>query len=194
MAAILGWLLVERLTHGKATSLGAASGIVAGLVAITPAAGAVDITGAMAIGVIAGMACAFAVGMKFRLGFDDSFDVVGVHLVGGIIGTVLIGLFSTSAGAGGVDGLFYGGGFASLGAQTLGALVAIAYSGVLTLVIALAIKFTLGWRVSEDDEIGGIDLSEHGESAYDLHTGVGGGVKSGIVAGSTAPVQEGVNA
>ena len=81
--------------------------------------------------------------------------MVGVHLVGGIIGTVLIGLFSTSAGAGGVDGLFYGGGFASLGAQTLGALVAIVYSGVLTLVIALAIKFTLGWRVSEDDEIGG---------------------------------------
>ena len=125
MAAILGWLLVERLTHGKATSLGAASGIVAGLVAITPAAGAVDITGAMAIGAIAGVACAVAVGMKFRLGFDDSFDVVGVHLVGGIIGTVLIGLFSTSAGAGGVDGLFYGGGFASLGAQSLGALVAI---------------------------------------------------------------------
>ena len=194
MAAILGWLLVERLTHGKATSLGAASGIVAGLVAITPAAGAVDITGAMAIGAVAGAACAVAVGLKYRLGFDDSFDVVGVHLVGGIIGTVLIGLFSTSDGAGGVDGLFYGGGLGSLGAQTLGALVAIAYSGVLTLVIALAIKFTLGWRVSEDDEIGGIDLAEHGENAYDLHTGVGGGVKSGIVAGATAPVQEGANA
>jgi Amt family ammonium transporter len=194
MAAILGWLLVERLTHGKATSLGAASGIVAGLVAITPAAGAVDITGAMAIGAVAGSACAVAVGLKFRLGFDDSFDVVGVHLVGGIIGTVLIGLFSTSEGAGGVDGLFYGGGLGSLGAQTLGALVAIAYSGVLTLVIALAIKFTLGWRVSEDDELGGIDLAEHGENAYDLHTGVGGGVKSGIVAGASAPVQEGANA
>ena len=194
MAAILGWLLVERLTHGKATSLGAASGIVAGLVAITPAAGAVDISGALAIGAVAGAACAVAVGMKYRLGFDDSFDVVGVHLVGGIIGTVLIGLFSTSEGAGGVDGLFYGGGLGSLGAQTLGALVAIAYSGVLTLVIALAIKFTLGWRVGEDDEIGGIDLAEHGESAYDLHTGVGGGVKSGIVAGATAPAEEGVKA
>ena len=194
MAAILGWLLIERMLHGKATSLGAASGIVAGLVAITPAAGAVDISGALAIGAIAAAACAFAVNLKFKLGFDDSFDVVGVHLVGGIIGTVLIGLFSTSDGAGGVDGLFYGGGLGSLGDQTLGVLMAIAYSGVLTLVIALAIKYTLGWRISEDDEIGGIDLSEHGENAYDLHTGVGGGVKSGVLAGAIGGPKEGIKA
>lgn len=195
MAAILGWLLIERMMHGKATSLGAASGIVAGLVAITPAAGAVDIGGALAIGAIAGALCAGAIGLKYRLHYDDSFDVVGVHLVGGVAGTLLIGLFSTSDGAGGIDGLFYGGGLDSLVAQTLGVLVAVAYSGILTLVIALAIKYTLGWRVSEDDEIGGIDLAEHGESAYDLHTGVGGGVKSGLTAGtSTAAPREGVTA
>lgn len=174
MAAILGWLVVERVLHKKATSLGAASGIVAGLVAITPAAGAVDIEGAVAIGAIAGAVCAWAVGLKFRAGFDDSLDVVGVHLVGGIVGTVLIGVFSTSDGAGGVDGLLYGGGVDSLVDQVLGVLVAVAYSGVLTAVIALAIKYTIGLRLAEEDEVGGIDLAAHGESAYDLHTGVGG--------------------
>ncbi len=180
MAAILGWLVVERLLHGKATSLGAASGIVAGLVAITPAAGAVDIFGALAIGVIAGALCAVAVGYKFKIGLDDSLDVVGVHLVGGVVGTVLIGLFSTTADAdsgiagGAVDGLFYGGGLGSLGDQVLGVLVAVAWSGVATLVIALAIKYTIGWRVAEEAEVGGIDLDQHGESAYDLHSGVGG--------------------
>ncbi|WP_139981938.1 ammonium transporter [Nocardioides litoris] len=187
MAAILGWLAVERVLHGKATSLGAASGIVAGLVAITPAAGAVDISGAVAIGVIAGAVCAWAVGLKFRLGFDDSLDVVGVHLVGGIVGTVLIGVFSTADGAGGVDGLLYGGGADSLVDQTLGALVAIAYSGVLTLVIGLALKYTIGLRLDVDDEVGGIDLAEHGENAYDLHSGsfssAGGG--TGVLAKST---------
>ncbi|MGA8845528.1 MAG: ammonium transporter [Nocardioides sp.] len=187
MAAILGWLVVERILHGKATSLGAASGIVAGLVAITPAAGAVDIFGALAIGAIAGALCAVAVGYKFKLGLDDSLDVVGVHLVGGIVGTVLIGLFSTTADAGSgiaggaVDGLLYGGGLGSLGAQVLGVLVAIAWSGVATLVIALAIKYTIGWRVSEEAEVGGIDLAEHGESAYDLHAGAFSGKSEGIL-------------
>jgi ammonium transporter, Amt family len=187
MAAILGWLLIERLLHGKATSLGAASGIVAGLVAITPAAGAVDISGAVAIGIIAGAVCAWAVGLKYRLGYDDSLDVVGVHLVGGIVGTVLIGVFSTAEGAGGVDGLLYGGGFASLGDQTLGVLVAVVYSGVLTTVIALAIKYTMGLRLDEEDEVNGIDLAAHGETAYDLHGGTGGGSGS-VLAASTAPV------
>jgi Amt family ammonium transporter len=195
MAAILGWLLIEYLLHRKATSLGAASGIVAGLVAITPAAGAVNLSGAVAIGAIAGAVCAVAVGWKYKLGYDDSLDVVGVHLVGGIIGTVLIGLFSTSEGAGGVDGLFYGGGFGSLGDQALGALVAIVYSAVVTTVIALAIKFTIGLRIAEEDEVEGIDFVAHGESAYDLHTGVGGGVKSGVLAGATGAVpKEGVKA
>lgn len=187
MTAILGWLLIERMISGKATTLGAASGIVAGLVAITPAAGAVDIGGAMAIGVIAGGVCAVAVGWKYKLGYDDSLDVVGVHLVGGVIGTVLIGLFSTADGAGGVDGLFYGGGVDSLVDQVLGVLVAVVYVGVLTLVIGLAIKFTIGLRVDDEDEATGIDLVAHGESAYDLHTGLGGGVSSGLA--SNAPIK-----
>ncbi len=195
MAAILGWLVIERIVHKKATSLGAASGIVAGLVAITPAAGAVDIEGAVAIGAVAGAICAWAVGWKFRLGYDDSLDVVGVHLVGGVVGTVLIGVFSTSEGAGGVDGLLYGGGADSLIDQTLGVLVAVAYCGVLTTVIGLAIKYTIGLRISEDDEVGGIDLAAHGESAYDLHTGSSGGVTSGLLT-SNAPArnQEGATA
>ena len=192
MAAILGWLLVEYFLHKKATSLGAASGIVAGLVAITPAAGAVDIEGAVAIGAIAGAVCAYAVGLKFKLGYDDSLDVVGVHLVGGIIGTVLIGIFSTSDGAGGIDGLFYGGGFTSLGDQALGALVAIAFSGVMTLIIGLAIKYTIGLRLAEEDEVEGIDFVAHGESAYDIHTSGGG--TSSVLAAKAAPVTEGANA
>jgi Amt family ammonium transporter len=193
MAAILGWLLIEYFLHKKATSLGAASGIVAGLVAITPAAGAVDIGGAVAIGAIAGAVCAWAVGLKYKLGYDDSLDVVGVHLVGGIIGTVLIGVFSTAEGAGGIDGLFYGGGAGSLGDQALGALVAIAYSGVLTLIIGLAIKYTIGLRLTEEDEVEGIDFVAHGESAYDIHTSGGGGGSS-VLATKTAPVTEGVKA
>ena len=194
MAAILGWLLIEYLMHRKATSLGAASGIVAGLVAITPACGAVDIEGAVAIGAIAGAVCAWAVGLKYKLGYDDSLDVVGVHLVGGIIGTVLIGVFSTSDGAGGIDGLLYGGGFASLGDQSLGALVAIAFSGVITAVIALAIKYTIGLRLAEEDEVEGIDFVAHGESAYDIHTSGGGSGSTGVLAAKTAPVTEGANA
>jgi Amt family ammonium transporter len=183
MAAIIGWLLIERVLHGKVSSLGAASGIVAGLVAITPAAGAVDLEGAVAIGLIAGAVCAWAVSLKFKLGYDDSLDVVGVHLVGGIIGTVLIGVFSTSDGAGGIDGLLYGGGLGSLGDQALGVLVAVAFSGVLTLVIGLAIKFTIGLRISEEAEVEGIDFDQHGESAYDLHTSLSSG--TGVIAAAT---------
>lgn len=184
MAAILGWLLIERLTHGKATSLGAASGIVAGLVAITPATGAVDIEGAVAIGFIAGAICAWAVSLKYKLGYDDSLDVVGVHLVGGIIGTVLIGVFSTSEGAGGIDGLLYGGGADSLVDQILGVLVAIAFSGVLTAIIGLAIKFTIGLRITDEAEVEGIDFDQHGETAYDLHTSLSSS-GTGIIAAAT---------
>ncbi|KQW53882.1 ammonia channel protein [Nocardioides sp. Root1257] len=193
-AAMLAWLLVERILHGKATSLGAASGIVAGLVAITPACGAVNLVGAIVVGVVAGGACAAAVGLKFKIGMDDSLDVVGVHLVGGLVGTLLIGLVSTSTAPGGVDGLFYGGGFSSLGDQFLAALFTIVWTGVLTTIIAFAIKFTLGWRVSEEAEVEGIDGDQHGESAYDLHSGLGGGgtTASSVLAKST--VTEGVNA
>ncbi len=197
MAAIIGWLAVERIIHGKATSLGAASGIVAGLVAITPAAGAVDIFGALAIGVIAGALCAWAVGLKFRFGLDDSLDVVGVHLVGGVVGTLLIGVFSVTAeqgsnvAGGAVDGLLYGGGFGSLIDQFLGVLVAIAWSGVVTLVLALAIKFTMGWRVSEDSEVEGVDFDQHGETAYDL---VSRGGRAPSTAKQATSESRGVNA
>jgi Amt family ammonium transporter len=178
MAAMLAWMLMERVLHGKATSLGAASGIVAGLVAITPACGAVDVVGAIGIGAVAGAGCAWAVGLKYRWGLDDSLDVVGVHLVGGVLGTVLIGFFSTSSAPGGVDGLFHGGGLTSLGHQAGAAGIAIAWSAVFTALIGLAIRHTIGWRVTEEDEVDGIDFAEHGESAYDLE-GRSGGVLAG---------------
>jgi Amt family ammonium transporter len=177
MAAMLAWLAMERVLHGKATSLGAASGIVAGLVAITPSCGAVNVVGAIAIGAVAGAACAYAVGLKFRFRLDDSLDVVGVHLVGGVVGTVLIGFLSTSAAPGGIDGLFYGGGLTSLGHQAGAAGISIVWTAFFTTLIGLAIKHTIGWRVTEDDEIEGIDAGEHGESAYDLD-GRAGGVRT----------------
>src|SRR3954471_21031425 len=179
MAAMLAWLLIERILHGKATSLGAASGIVAGLVAITPSCGAVDTPGAIAIGALAGGACAYAVGLKFKFNLDDSLDVVGVHLVGGVVGTVLIGFLSTSAAPGGIDGLFYGGGLTSLGHQAGAAGISIVWTGFFTTLIGLAIKYTIGWRVAEDQEIDGIDFAEHGESAYDLD-GRSGGVRTPV--------------
>jgi Amt family ammonium transporter len=171
-AAMLAWLLVERIRDGKGTSLGAASGVVAGLVAITPACGAVDVYGALLIGLAAGAACAYAVGLKYRFKYDDSLDVVGVHLVGGLVGTILIGLLSTADAPGGVDGLFYGGGVKPLVIQVLTALFAMLWAGLATLIVGLAIKYTLGWRIPEDDEIEGIDFAQHGETAYEL--GVGG--------------------
>jgi ammonium transporter, Amt family len=177
-AAMLAWLVVEKFRDGHATSLGAASGIVAGLVAITPAAGNVDPVGAIAVGAIAGVGCAFAVGLKYKWGYDDSLDVVGVHMVGGVIGTLLIGFLATPFAKGdtaGMDpasipaaGLFYGGGFNQLGIQAIGAFSSMAYSFVVTLLIGLAIKYTLGWRVSAAEELSGIDLAEHSEVGYDL--------------------------
>src|SRR5660397_148957 len=159
---MLAWLLVEKIRDGKATSLGAASGIVAGLVAITPAAASVDTWGALSIGFIGGVVCAYAVGLKYKFGYDDSLDVVGVHLVGGIVGTILIGFFShldegtTWAPDGALNGLFYGGGWEQLGSQVIGALVAVIYALVVTLVIVYALKYTMGLRVSEDVELAGI--------------------------------------
>jgi Amt family ammonium transporter len=170
MAAMLAWLLVEKLLHGKASALGAASGIVAGLVAITPACGAVSIYGALAVGVVAGALCAVAVGLKYKLKFDDSLDVVGVHLVGGLVGALLIGLVGTAKAPQGADGLFYGGGFDLLWVQFQAVAFTVVWTGVLTTVIALAIKYTIGWRVSAEAEVDGIDFAEHGESAYDMAT------------------------
>ena len=164
-AAILGWLITEKIRDGHATSLGAASGIVAGLVAVTPAAGSLNPVGAIVLGLVAGALCALAVGLKYKLGYDDSLDVVGVHLVGGLVGTVLIGFLATDG------GLFYGGGVNLLAVQVIIALVAIVLSAVVTLVIGLILKATMGWRVSDEIEVGGIDLSVHGEAAYESLTG-----------------------
>jgi ammonium transporter, Amt family len=184
-AAALGWLLVERLRDGHATSLGAASGVVAGLVAITPSCSSVTPLGAIAIGLLAGVLCAMAVGLKFRLGFDDSLDVVGVHLVGGLWGTVAVGLFASAATTAGVDGLFYGGGVDQLWRQVVGAVAVLVYSFVLTLVIGLAISRTIGFRLAEEDEVEGIDGVEHAESAYDFATSGAGG--RGLTGGGTLP-------
>ena len=161
-AAMLGWLVVEKVRDGHATSVGAASGVVAGLVAITPACGALSPLGSIVLCVVAGGLAAVAVGLKFRLGYDDSLDVVGVHLVAGLWGTIGAGLLATST------GLFYGGGIDQLVVQVLVALSSVLVSGVVTLVIALALKATIGWRIPEDVEVAGIDAAEHAESAYDL--------------------------
>lgn len=163
-AAILGWMVYERVKEGRATSLGAASGVVAGLVAITPAAGALDPIGSILLGLVAGVVCAAAVSLKYRFGYDDSLDVVGVHLVGGLVGTVLIGFLAVDG------GLFYGGGFGLLTTQVLIALVAIIFSGVITFLIARGLQSTLGWRISDDEELLGIDLAQHAETAYETPT------------------------
>ncbi|WP_407318328.1 ammonium transporter [Isoptericola halotolerans] len=160
-AAVLGWLVVEKFRDGSATSLGAASGVVAGLVAITPAAGSVSPLGSIAIGVVAGGLSALAVGLKYKLGYDDSLDVVGVHLVSGLWGTLAIGFLATET------GLFYGGGINQLAVQAIIAVVAIVFSAVVTYVLAIILKPTMGWRVSEEVEVNGIDLAVHGESAYE---------------------------
>ncbi|MEE2056537.1 ammonium transporter [Rhodococcus artemisiae] len=162
-AAILGWLATERVRDGKATSLGAASGAVAGLVAVTPAAGSLSPVGSIVLGVVAGILSALAVGLKYKFGYDDSLDVVGVHLVSGLWGTVAIGLLGTET------GLFYGGDYKQLVIQIVIALVALVFTAIVTAVIALALR-PLGWRVSPEDEARGIDETEHAESAYDFAT------------------------
>lgn len=172
--AMLGWLLTERLRDGHATSLGAASGAVAGLVAITPSCSSVDVFGALLIGLISGVACASAVGLKYRFGFDDSLDVVGVHLVGGLAGTLLVGLLaaprtSAIAGVEGVSpGLLYGGGIDQLVRQAVGAGSVLGYSAVGTAMLALVVKRTIGLRVGAEHEAAGIDEAQHAESGYDF--------------------------
>ena len=167
-AAVLGWLAVEKFKNGHATSLGAASGAVAGLVAITPGCAFVDPWAAAVIGLIAGALCARAVSIKYLLGFDDSLDVVGVHLVGGIWGSLAIGLLGSSAvNAVGLDGLFFGGGTALLAKQAMGVGVVFAYSFIATLIIGFLIEKTVGFRVKEQVEIEGIDVAEHAEAAYE---------------------------
>ena len=175
-AAMLGWLLTERIRDGHGTSLGAASGVVAGLVAITPSCSSVNVVGALAIGVGAGVLCALAVGLKFKFGFDDSLDVVGVHLVGGLFGTLMVGLVATKEAPAAVDGLFYGGGPDQLWRQAVGAFAVLGYSAVVTAILALLVKYTIGLRLDAEAEAAGIDESEHAETAYDFAAAGGGSV------------------
>jgi Amt family ammonium transporter len=174
--ALLGWVLTEKFRDGHPTSLGAASGAVAGLVAITPACAFVAPWAAVVIGFIAGVICALAVGLKYKFGFDDALDVVGVHLVGGIVGSLAIGFFGSSkVNSLGLDGLFYGGGATLLGKQALGVGLVMGYSFVMTLIIGFLIEKTIGFRVKTENELAGVDLSEHAESAYEM----GGILKGG---------------
>jgi len=183
--AMLAWLLTERIRDGHATSLGGASGVVAGLVAITPSCSSVNVLGALAIGLVAGVACALAVGLKYRFGFDDSLDVVGVHLVGGMIGTLMVGLVAAPEAPAAVTGLFYGGGLTQLSKQAIGAGAVLVYSLVGTLIIALAIKYTIGLRLHDEAESIGIDDAEHAETAYDFATL---GALSRATAGATGKI------
>ena len=168
-AAMLGWLLVERIKDGHATTLGAASGAVAGLVAITPCAGFVSGMSPIIIGFVTGGVCFLAIQLKYKFGYDDSLDVVGVHLVGGLMGSILLGLFaSTKVNSAGFDGLFFGGGTGLLQDQLVASGVVLVFSGVMTFIIAKLIDVTIGLRVSEEDEQQGLDLSQHAETAYNF--------------------------
>ena len=162
-AAALAWMFAEWITRGKPSVLGIASGAVAGLVAITPASGFVLPSGALILGLAAGAGCFFAVTwLKHKLGYDDALDVFGVHGIGGIIGAILTGVFAVEA-VGGTPGLLEGNG-AQIGLQLYGVGVTIAYSAVVTFILAKLVGAVMGLRVEEDDEREGLDISLHGES------------------------------
>lgn len=163
---MLGWLTVEQIRDGKPTTFGAASGIVAGLVGITPSCGTVSTLGAAVVGLAAGVVCAFAIGVKFKLNYDDSLDVVGVHFVGGVVGVLLIGLLATATMTGGAQGLFYGGGFAQLGKQALAMAVVAVYAFTVSYGLAKLIDRFMGFRISAEDEASGVDFTQHAETAY----------------------------
>ena len=161
-AALLSWLVMEKIRNGKPTSVGAASGAVAGLVAITPACAALSPIWAVVLGLLAGAVCQLAIDLKFKLGFDDSLDVVGIHLIGGIIGTLYLGFFANDT------GLIYSGSFAQLAAQALAAGAVLVYSFGLALAIGFVVQKTMGFRVKDEDEIAGLDTVVHGEEGYVL--------------------------
>jgi ammonium transporter, Amt family len=170
-AAMLGWLVVERLRTGHATTLGAASGLVAGLVAITPCAGFVGGMAPIYIGLIAGGVCALAISLKFKFGYDDSLDVVGVHLFGGLVGSLLLGFFADATiNPAGTDGVFLGGGFGLFGEQVLAVVATMVWSFAVTFGIVFVLSNVLpgGIRVSEEDEETGLDLTQHSETGYAL--------------------------
>ena len=166
MAGMFFWVVMEWSTQGKATSLGAASGAISGLATITPSAGFVGPNAAILIGCLAGIVCFFAVNLKSRLKFDDSLDVVGIHGVGGVIGTLCLGLFaSTQVNPAGVDGLFFGGG-SQLSKQILGIVVVGGYAFVVSWILFKLVHVTMGLRLTEEAEVQGMDAAEHSETAY----------------------------
>ena len=168
-AAAMSWIAFEKYRDGKATTLGVASGAVAGAVAITPACGYLNPLGALVLGLIAGVVSAWAVTRKYKFGYDDSLDVVGVHGVGGILGMIAIGLFATiTANAAGADGLFFNGGTTQLNRQVIAIVVVAAFSFAATWLIATVIQKTIGFRSFRDDELNGLDTTYHAESAYDI--------------------------
>ena len=168
-AAMLGWLLIEKLKAGHATTLGAVSGAVAGLVAITPCAGFVSTSSALLIGLAAGAICYLSLALKNRFGFDDSLDVIAVHLIGGLLGSLLLGVFSdTTINSLGADGLFNGGGSSLLSKQLLASVAVFAFSFGVTYIVAMIINKTMGLRVTHDEEMVGLDQSQHAETAYQV--------------------------
>ncbi|MGH2739786.1 MAG: ammonium transporter [Actinomycetota bacterium] len=183
-AAVLGWLAPEWLKHGKATTVGGATGAVAGLVAITPAAGFVEPWGAILIGIAAGVICFLAVDLKSRIGYDDSLDVVGVHMVGGIVGALLTGVLASTA----VNA--FEGGLEQLGKQVIAVGATLGYSFVVTLIICKIVDVLVGLRVSEEDEESGLDLSQHAESGYSLVERGGSVAEEGTSATAPEPVAE----
>ncbi|HEY3009842.1 MAG TPA: ammonium transporter [Micromonosporaceae bacterium] len=188
-AALLGWIIVEWLRDGRPTLVGASSGAVAGLVAITPACGFIQPYAAVLLGLVAGAVCALAVAVKYRVGFDDSLDVVAVHFVGGWIGSLWIGLFGALSVNSLVpsEGLFLGGGLTQLGRQAAASGIVSVYTFTVAALLGLAIKYTIGFRAKTDAEVDGIDLAEHAESAYDLSLATSGG-GAFVLAGISAPV------
>ncbi|MGW5669180.1 ammonium transporter [Micromonospora sp. NPDC003776] len=193
-AALLGWIVVEWVRDGKPTLVGASSGAVAGLVAITPACAFITPAASVLLGLVAGAVCALAVGLKYRFGYDDSLDVVGVHFVGGWIGCLWIGLFGTASVSSLVtsDGLLVGGNASLLGKQALGALIVTVYSFAIAYALGFVIDKTIGFRIPAEAEIEGIDVAEHAESAYDLSptTGSGGGAFAMAGIGAVKPTPE----
>lgn len=167
-AATLAWLAVEKIKDGHVTGVGAAAGAITGLVAITPACGSVTPVGAIVLGLVAGAICPYAVGLKEKFGYDDSLDVVGVHLVGGVIGTLLIGFLASDTMPNKVNGVFYGGGFDQLWRQAVAAGAVMVYSFAIAFIIAFAIKKTMGIRISPEEEEKGIDAHVHRDLAYEL--------------------------
>jgi len=167
-AGMLSWLAAEKLLDGHATTLGAASGIVAGLVGITPGAGFMGVNGALAVGLVAGAVCAYAVRLKVRFGYDDALDVVGVHMVGGLIGGILIGVFASPSALGGTfeGGLIEGDGAGLLLEQIFANAIVGAFAFVVTFAIARVLDATMGLRVTGDEERTGLDTTQHSETAY----------------------------